>query len=81
MAMGRSESHVREELLAAADEVIEDAVVDSDLTALRGLLYQLTGDDEVAPRRTPTTRRPRSPVTPMTPSSPAQGRRVPEGLS
>ena len=48
MAMGRSESHVREELLAASDEVIEDAVVHADLKALRGLLYQLTGDDEVA---------------------------------
>ena len=50
MAMGRSESHVREELLAASDEVIEDAVVHADLKALRGLLYQLTGDDEVAQR-------------------------------
>jgi hypothetical protein len=39
MAMGRSESHVREELLAASDEVIEDAVVHADLRALRGLLY------------------------------------------
>ncbi len=51
MAMGRSESHVREELLAASDEVIEDAVMHADLKALRGLLYQLTGDDEVAQAR------------------------------
>jgi len=51
MAMGRSESHVREELLAASDEVIEDAIVHADLTALRGLLYQLAGDDEVARAR------------------------------
>jgi 4-hydroxyacetophenone monooxygenase len=51
MAMGRSESHVREELLAASDEVIEDAVLHADLAALRGLLYQLTGDDEVARAR------------------------------
>ncbi len=51
MAMGRSESHVREELLAASDEVIEDAVMHADLKALRGLLYQLTGDDEVARAR------------------------------
>ena len=49
--MGRSESHVREELLAASDEVIEDAVVHADLMVLRGLLYQLTGDDEVARAR------------------------------
>jgi len=51
MAMGRSESHVREELLAASDEVIEDAVVHADLLVLRGLVYQLTGDDEVARAR------------------------------
>jgi 4-hydroxyacetophenone monooxygenase len=48
MAMGKHESHVREELLAASDEVIEDAVDHADISALRGLLYQLTGDDEVA---------------------------------
>jgi len=51
MAMGTQESHVREELLAASDEVIEDAVVHADLKALRGLLYQLTGDEEVARAR------------------------------
>ena len=42
---------MREELLAASDEVIEDAVLHADLLALRGLLYQLTGDDEVARAR------------------------------
>ena len=51
MAMGTQESHVREELLAASDEVIEDAVDHADISALRGLLYQLTGDDEVARAR------------------------------
>ena len=38
----------REELLSAADEVIDDAVQYADPMVLRGLLYQLTGDDEVA---------------------------------
>jgi 4-hydroxyacetophenone monooxygenase len=51
MAMARVESHVREELLAASDEVIEDAVAHADLQALRGLLYQLTGDEQVARAR------------------------------
>ena len=48
MAMARLESHTREELLAASDEVIEDAVLHADPSVLRGLLYQLTGDEEVA---------------------------------
>ena len=48
MAMARLESHVREELLAASDEVIEDAVLHADPFVLRGLLFQLTGDEEVA---------------------------------
>ncbi len=51
MATGRLESHVREELLAASDDVIEDAVAHADLLVLRGLLYQLTGDEEVARAR------------------------------
>lgn len=38
----------RAELLDASDEQIEDAIGFADLLALRGLLYQLTGDDEVA---------------------------------
>ena len=62
MAMGRSESHVREELLAASDAVIEDAIAHADPMVLRGLLYQLTGDDEVARARLEDVqaRRPRS---------------------
>ena len=51
MAMARLESHVREDLLAASDEVIEDAVTFADPMVLRGLLYQLTGDEEVARAR------------------------------
>ncbi len=39
---------VRAELLEASDAVIDDAVMHADLLALRGLLYQLTGDEEVA---------------------------------
>ena len=35
-------------LLAASDEVIEDAVLHADPFVLRGLLFQLTGDEEVA---------------------------------
>src|SRR5262245_12533811 len=36
------------ELLDATDAVIEDAVEYADPMILRGLLYQLTGDEEVA---------------------------------
>jgi 4-hydroxyacetophenone monooxygenase len=39
---------VLEELLGASDEVIADAVAYADPMALRGLLFQLTGDEEVA---------------------------------
>src|SRR5580698_7333761 len=38
-------SAVRSELLAANDETIEDAVQFADPMVLRGLLYQLTGDE------------------------------------
>jgi 4-hydroxyacetophenone monooxygenase len=38
----------RAELLDASDEQIEDAIGFADLLALRGLLYQLTGDEKVA---------------------------------
>ena len=38
----------RAELLAASDETIDDAVMYADPLVLRGLLYQLTGDEEVA---------------------------------
>jgi 4-hydroxyacetophenone monooxygenase len=41
----------RTELLEATDEEIEDAVQFADLVALRGLLYQLTGDEAVANTR------------------------------
>src|ERR1700690_4065269 len=37
----------RQELLDASDEQIEDAVTYADPMVLRGLLYQLTGDEEV----------------------------------
>jgi 4-hydroxyacetophenone monooxygenase len=37
----------RQELLDASDAVIEDAVVYADPMVLRGLLYQLTGDEEI----------------------------------
>jgi 4-hydroxyacetophenone monooxygenase len=39
------------DLLAADDEQIADAVSHADVMALRGLLYQLTGDPEVAATR------------------------------
>ena len=38
---------VRPELLNASDEVIEDAVNRADVMVLRGLIYQLTGDQEL----------------------------------
>lgn len=39
---------VREELLEASDAAIEEAVEVADAMALRGLVYQLTGDPEIA---------------------------------
>lgn len=42
-----SERVQREELLAASDEVIEDAVKYANPMVLRGLIYQLTGDPEL----------------------------------
>ena len=38
----------RQELLTASDETIDEAVKYADPMVLRGLLYQLTGDEEVA---------------------------------
>jgi len=38
----------RSELLTATDETIEDAVRHADPMVLRGLLYQLTGDESIA---------------------------------
>jgi 4-hydroxyacetophenone monooxygenase len=43
---------VRQELLEASDAQIEDAVQYADGMVLRGLLYQLTGDEEVTATRT-----------------------------
>ena len=39
---------VRSELLTATDETIDDAVRHADPMVLRGLLYQLTGDESIA---------------------------------
>src|SRR4051794_32387500 len=44
----------RPELLAADDATIEDAIAHADPMVLRGLLYQLTGDPEVAATGTKT---------------------------
>jgi 4-hydroxyacetophenone monooxygenase len=47
-------SITRPELSAASDEVIDDAVQHADAMVLRGLLYQLTADPEVAATKTRT---------------------------
>lgn len=47
---------VRHELLTASDAQIDDAVLYSDPMSLRGLIYQLTGDEEVASARTSKNR-------------------------
>jgi 4-hydroxyacetophenone monooxygenase len=46
--MSAERESVRTELLEATDEEIDDAVGYADPMALRGLLYQLTGDESVA---------------------------------
>ena len=46
--MGKLEISSRPELRAADDATIEDAISHADPMVLRGLLYQLTGDKEVA---------------------------------
>jgi 4-hydroxyacetophenone monooxygenase len=46
--MTKLEGFSRPELRAADDAVIEDAIAHADPMVLRGLLYQLTGDPEVA---------------------------------
>ena len=38
----------KSELLTATDETIDDAVKYADPMVLRGLLYQLTGDESIA---------------------------------
>ena len=37
----------RQELIDASDEALEDALLHADMLVLRGLLYQLTGDESV----------------------------------
>jgi len=46
----------RSELIEASDEQIDDAVQYADPMVMRGLLYQLTGDDELAALEVTTTR-------------------------
>src|SRR4051794_3142178 len=46
--MAKQEMSFRPELRAADDAVIKDAIAHADPMVLRGLLYQLTGDPEVA---------------------------------
>ncbi len=46
--MATIEAPVRPELLGASDAVIEDALIFADPMVLRGLIYQLTGDPELA---------------------------------
>src|ERR1700759_3488799 len=46
--MTRQKIAPRQELLAASDAVIDDAIAYADPMVLRGLLYQLTGDPDVA---------------------------------
>jgi 4-hydroxyacetophenone monooxygenase len=50
--MATIEAPVRPELLDASDAAIEDAVRFADPMVLRGLLYQLTGDPELAAIKT-----------------------------
>src|ERR1700712_3056222 len=47
-SMAKQKMSSRPELRAADDAVIEDAIAYADPMVLRGLLYQLTGDPEVA---------------------------------
>ena len=47
---------VRDELLGASDATIDDATAHGDPMVLRGLIYQLTGDPEIA-ATTPVVRR------------------------
>ncbi len=46
--MGHEQASARTELPQATDEQIDDAVTYADPMALRGLLYQLTGDERIA---------------------------------
>src|SRR2546423_11745281 len=53
--MTKVEVSSRPELRAADDAVIEDAIAHADPMVLRGLIYQLTGDAEVAATGVKTT--------------------------
>src|SRR3954452_13419578 len=53
--MATVDLRVRTELLEASDEAIEDAVKYADPMVLRGLLYQLTGDESLAAIEARTT--------------------------
>ena len=48
MARDDDNSGTRRELIEASDAVIDDAVTFADPMTLRGLLYQLTGDEVAA---------------------------------
>jgi 4-hydroxyacetophenone monooxygenase len=50
--MATTNVEISHELLEASDDQIEDAVAYADPLVLRGLLYQLTGDEEVAATKT-----------------------------
>src|SRR5690349_4942215 len=50
-----SDTEARSELLEATDEAIADAVSQADPMVLRGLLYQLTGSEEVRETQVKTT--------------------------
>lgn len=52
MAARTADKVERPELLSASDETIEDAVSLADVMLLRGLIYQLTGDPEIAATET-----------------------------
>ena len=56
MASNEIAQPVRQELLAASDAQIDEAVRYSDPMSLRGLIYQLTGDEEVAAAQTTKNR-------------------------
>src|ERR1700760_2025517 len=50
--MTAHQREIRRELLDASDETIEDAVAHGDPSVLRGIVYQLTGDPELAASQT-----------------------------
>lgn len=52
MATRTVQNAERSELLLASDEAIEEAVGFADVLLLRGLIYQLTGDPEIAATQT-----------------------------